>query len=98
LPEGAPQQRGLSLLVERLLPEFPTSSEEDREQALTDLVMLSGPGSMERREKQYRRLVGEGGFGKSVIYPAGLFSVIDDELIRRVGRPLLAREACRNGL
>jgi hypothetical protein len=68
---------GLLLLVERLLPEFPTSSEEDREQALTDLVMLRGPGGMERTEKQYRRLVGEAGFAKPAIYPAGLFSVIE---------------------
>ncbi|MDN3279437.1 methyltransferase [Frankia sp. RB7] len=68
---------GRILLVERLMPEVPGVSEEDKEQALSDLNMLRGPGGLERTEKQYRRLVAEAGFGNAVIYPAGLFSVIE---------------------
>jgi hypothetical protein len=72
LPES-----GTLLLVERLMPEFPTFREEDKEQALTDLVMLRGPGGLERTEKKYRRLLEETGFHQLANYPAGLFSVIE---------------------
>jgi 16S rRNA G1207 methylase RsmC len=72
LPKG-----GILLLVERLMPEFPSSSEEDKEQALTDLVMLRGPGGLERTESKYSRLLGEAGFCKPAIHSAGLFSVLE---------------------
>jgi hypothetical protein len=72
LPEG-----GTLLLVERLMPEFPGCGEADKEQALTDLVMLRGPGGLERTESKYSRLVGEAGFCKPAIHSAGLFSVME---------------------
>jgi hypothetical protein len=40
---------GKLLLVERLMPEKPTMADEDREQALSDLNMLRGPGGLERK-------------------------------------------------
>ncbi len=47
---------GTLLLVERLMPQSPGVSDEDRAQVMSDLNMLRGPGGRERTEKQYRRL------------------------------------------
>jgi ubiquinone/menaquinone biosynthesis C-methylase UbiE len=68
---------GTLLLVERIMPEFPGVSDAHREQAMTDLNMLRGPGGLERTEKKYRRLLEETGFHQMANYPAGLFSVIE---------------------
>jgi hypothetical protein len=68
---------GTLLLVERLMPEFPSANDHHKEQALSDLNMLRGPGGLERTERQYGHLLGEAGFGKPTIYPAGLFSMIE---------------------
>lgn len=68
---------GTLLLVERNMPEFPTFSDEHREQAMSDLNMLRGPGGLERTETKYRRLLDKSGFHQLAIYPAGLFSVIE---------------------
>ncbi|MBR1120461.1 methyltransferase [Bradyrhizobium lablabi] len=71
---------GVLLVVERIMPEAPSPSEEHREQAMSDLNMLRGPGGLERTEKQYRRLLEEAGFRQVSIHPAGLFSVIESRL------------------
>jgi tRNA A58 N-methylase Trm61 len=72
LPDG-----GKLLLVERLMPETPTMSDEDREQALSDLNMLRGPGGLERTERQYRELFDRSGFDLVAMYSAGRFNVIE---------------------
>ena len=68
---------GILLVVERIMPEAPTLSEEHREQAMSDLNMLRGPGGLERTEGKYRRLLEQTGFRQVSIHPAGLFSVIE---------------------
>jgi len=68
---------GTLLVVERIMPDSPEISDEHREQAMSDLNMLRGPGGLERTEKQYRRLLDEAGFRQVTIHPAGLFSVIE---------------------
>jgi ubiquinone/menaquinone biosynthesis C-methylase UbiE len=68
---------GKLLLVERLMPETPTMADEDREQALSDLNMLRGPGGLERTEGQYRELLDQSGFDLVTSYPAGRFNVIE---------------------
>jgi hypothetical protein len=68
---------GMLLLVERIMPEFPSVSEEHRELTLTDLLMLRGPGGLERTEKQYAWLFRESGFTHTATYPAGRLSVIE---------------------
>ena len=68
---------GALLLVERLMPEKPGTSEEDRANAMSDLNMLRGPGGLERTEQQYRRLLTETGFHPIAVYPAGRFSLIE---------------------
>lgn len=68
---------GTLLLVERMMPEFPSVSDEHREQAMSDLNMLRGPGGLERTEKKYRSLLSEGGFQTLAIHPAGLFSLLE---------------------
>ena len=68
---------GVLLLVERVMPEFPSVSDEHREQALTDLLMLCGPGGLERTEKKYAWLLRESGFTHTATYPAGRLSVIE---------------------
>ena len=50
LPQG-----GTLLLVERIMPESPTTADEDRAHALSDLNMLRGPGGLERTKDEYRR-------------------------------------------
>jgi hypothetical protein len=71
------QANGILLVVERIMPEVPTLSEEHREQAMSDLNMLRGPGGLERTEEMYRRLLEKAGFRQVSIHPAGLFSVIE---------------------
>jgi hypothetical protein len=68
---------GTLLLVERIMPESPGISDDHREQALSDLNMLRGPGGLERTETKYRRLLEETGFQQLANYPAGLFNVIE---------------------
>jgi SAM-dependent methyltransferase len=75
LPDG-----GKLLLVERLMPESPTTTEEDRAHALSDLNMLRGPGGLERTERQYAELLAQSGFVLAAIYPAGRFNVIKAHL------------------
>jgi ubiquinone/menaquinone biosynthesis C-methylase UbiE len=67
---------GTLLLVERLMPESPGVSDDDRAQVMSDLNMLRGPGGRERTEKQYRRLLTESGFCPTSLHPAGRFNVI----------------------
>jgi hypothetical protein len=71
---------GKLLLVERLMPESPTTADEDRAHALSDLNMLRGPGGLERTERQYDELLAKSGFGLVAIYPAGRFNVIEAHL------------------
>jgi SAM-dependent methyltransferase len=72
LPEG-----GVLLLVERIMPDFPNVSDEYREQTLSDLLMLRGPGGLERTEKKYAWLFRESGLTHTATYPAGRLSVIE---------------------
>ena len=69
-------ENGTLLLVERMMPEAPGASDEDRAQAMSDLNMLRGPGGLERTEQQYRHLLNESGFRPVAVHPAGRFSVI----------------------
>jgi ubiquinone/menaquinone biosynthesis C-methylase UbiE len=73
-------QNGTLLLVERLMPETPAISDEDRSNAMSDLNMLRGPGGLERTEQQYRLLLEQSGFDPPAIYPAGRFSLIEARL------------------
>ncbi|WP_249148122.1 acetylserotonin O-methyltransferase [Bradyrhizobium sp. AUGA SZCCT0177] len=71
---------GKLLLVERLMPESPTTAEEDRAHALSDLNMLRGPGGLERTERQYAELLAQTGFRLAAIHPTGRFNVIEAHL------------------
>jgi hypothetical protein len=68
---------GKLLLVERLMPETPAATDEDKAHALSDLNMLSGPGGCERTEGQYRELLQQSGFDLAAVYAAGRFNVIE---------------------
>ena len=68
---------GKLLLVERLMPETPSATDEDKAHALSDLNMLRGPGGCERTEGQYRELLDQSGFVLTAIYPAGRFNLIE---------------------
>jgi ubiquinone/menaquinone biosynthesis C-methylase UbiE len=70
-------QNGTLLLVERLMPEMPVTSDGDRSNAMSDLNMLRGPGGLERTEQQYRRLLEQSGFDVTAIHPAGFFNLIE---------------------
>jgi ubiquinone/menaquinone biosynthesis C-methylase UbiE len=70
-------KNGTLLLVERMMPEAPSASAEDRAIAMSDLNMLRGPGGLERTEQQYRHLLNEFGFDPVAVFPAGRFSVIE---------------------
>jgi hypothetical protein len=72
LPAG-----GKLLLVERLMPEKPTATDEDKAHALSDLNMMRGPGGCERTKAQYRELVEQSGFALAAVHPAGRFNVIE---------------------
>ena len=71
---------GTLLLVERLMPESPGVSDEDRAHVMSDLNMLRGPGGRERTEKQYHRLLTESGFRPTSLHPAGRFNVIESRV------------------
>jgi hypothetical protein len=68
---------GTLLLVERLMPDLPTTADAHKEQALSDLNMLRGPGGRERAEQEYVRLLQKSGFVHRATYPAGRFSIIE---------------------
>jgi DNA-binding HxlR family transcriptional regulator/ubiquinone/menaquinone biosynthesis C-methylase UbiE len=70
-------ENGTLLLVERIMPELPGTSDEDRSHAMSDLNMLRGPGGLERTEKEYRQLLRESDFHPTAVYPAGRFSLIE---------------------
>lgn len=68
---------GKLLLVERLMPETPAATDEDKAHAMSDLNMLRGPGGLERTEEQYRELLEQSGFALAAVHPAGRFNVIE---------------------
>jgi O-methyltransferase domain/Dimerisation domain len=74
---GALPKNGKLLLVERMMPDAPGTSDADRAHAMSDLNMLRGPGGLERTQQQYRHLLNESGFDPVAIFPAGRFSVIE---------------------
>jgi DNA-binding Lrp family transcriptional regulator len=68
---------GKLLLAERLMPETPAATDEDKAHALSDLNMLRGPGGLERTKGQYRELLNQSGFALAAIHPAGRFNLIE---------------------
>jgi hypothetical protein len=70
-------RKGKLLLVERLMPEKPTATDEDKAHAMSDLNMMRGPGGSERTKGQYRELIEQSGFALTAIHPAGRFNVIE---------------------
>ncbi|WP_063791661.1 methyltransferase [Bradyrhizobium valentinum] len=68
---------GKLLLVERLMPEVPGTTDDHKAHALSDLNMLRGPGGLERTKGQYRELLEQSGFALAGVYPAGRFNVIE---------------------
>ena len=72
LPNG-----GKLLLVERLMPESPGVTDDDKAHAMSDLNMLRGPGGCERTEGQYRELLEQSGFDLAAVFPAGRFNLIE---------------------
>ena len=68
---------GKLLLVERLMPETPSATDEDKAHAMSDLNMMRGPGGAERTREQYRELVEQSGFALAKVYPAGRFNLIE---------------------
>lgn len=68
---------GTLLLAERLISEVPTTAEDHRAHALSDLNMMRGPGGLERTPAQYEELLKDAGFEVVRIVPAGRFSVIE---------------------
>lgn len=76
LPNG-----GKLLLAERLMPETPGKSDDDKAHAMSDLNMLCGPGGCERTEGQYRELLEQSGFDLVAVHPAGRFNVIEARLV-----------------
>ena len=68
---------GKLLLIERLMPETPAATDEDKAHALSDLNMLRGPGGLERTKGQYRELLEQSGFALAAIHPAGRFNLIE---------------------
>jgi hypothetical protein len=67
---------GTVLLVERMMPEAPGTTAEDRAHAMSDLNILRGARGLERTEQQYRHLLNESVFRPVAVHPAGRFSVI----------------------
>jgi O-methyltransferase len=74
-------ERGLLLIIERILPVSPASNDIDKSHAMSDLNMLRGPGGRERTETEYRHLLSESGFCAGSIYPAGRFNVIESRVM-----------------
>jgi ubiquinone/menaquinone biosynthesis C-methylase UbiE len=71
LPAG-----GKLIIIERNMPECPTTDAQDRAHALSDLNMLRGPGGRERTETEYRSLAEAAGFVSAGMSDAGSFSLI----------------------
>jgi hypothetical protein len=71
---------GKLLLVERLMPETPTATDEDKAHAMRDLNMMRGPGGCERTKGQYRELLEQSGFALAAVHPAGRFNMIEARL------------------
>jgi SAM-dependent methyltransferase len=67
---------GRLILIERIMPERPTTDAQDRAHAMSDLNMLRGPGGRERTESEYRSLAEAAGFVFIGRADAGLFSLI----------------------
>lgn len=70
-------QHGTLLLVERIMPQQPTCSDQDRAVVMSDLNMMRGPGGCERTIEAFYRLLAEAGFRTLAVHPAGRFSVIE---------------------
>lgn len=68
---------GKLLLVERLMPETPGVTNDDKAHAMSDLNMMRGPGGSERTKRQYRELFEQSGFALAAVHPAGRFNVIE---------------------
>jgi hypothetical protein len=68
---------GKLLLAERLMPEHPTATDEDKAHAMSDLNMMRGPGGCERTKGQYRELLEQSGFALASVHPAGRFNLIE---------------------
>ncbi|KRR19142.1 hypothetical protein CQ14_27790 [Bradyrhizobium lablabi] len=68
---------GKLLLVERLMPEAPGVTNDDKAHAMSDLNMMRGPGGSERTKGQYRDLLERSGFALAAVHPAGRFNVIE---------------------
>jgi DNA-binding Lrp family transcriptional regulator len=68
---------GKLLLVERLMPESPGVTNDDKAHAMSDLNMMRGPGGSERTKGQYRELLEQSGFALAAVHPAGRFNVIE---------------------
>jgi SAM-dependent methyltransferase len=68
---------GTLVLVERILPDVPSSSDEDKSHVMSDLNMMRGPGGCERTRGDYYGLLRDSGFEPKDTRPAGRFSVID---------------------
>jgi hypothetical protein len=68
---------GKLLLVERLMPETPGVTNDDKAHAMSDLNMMRGPGGSERTRRQYRELLEQSGFALAAVHPAGRFNVIE---------------------
>jgi ubiquinone/menaquinone biosynthesis C-methylase UbiE len=71
LPAG-----GKLIVIERIMPEPPTTDAQDRSCAMSDLNMLRGPGGLERTETEYRSLAEAAGFVFARRAGVGLFSLI----------------------
>lgn len=70
-------QDGTLLLVERIMSDDPSGSDDDRSHAMSDLNMMCGPGGRERTRDAYHQLLTAGGFRPGKVYPAGRFNVIE---------------------
>ena len=76
LPAG-----GRFIIIERIMPELPTTDAQDRSCAMSDLNMLRGPGGCERTEAEYRSLAESAGFVFARRSSAGSFSLIQFEKV-----------------
>ena len=71
LPAG-----GKFVIIERIMPELPTTDAKDRSCAMSDLNMLRGAGGCERTEAEFRSLAESAGFVFARTSSAGSFSLI----------------------
>jgi ubiquinone/menaquinone biosynthesis C-methylase UbiE len=71
LPAG-----GKLIVIERIMPELPTTNAQDRSHAMSDLNMLRGAGGLERTEAEYRTLAESAGLVFARTSSAGSFSLI----------------------